>query len=1115
MSSVQDQALAALARRRGLLDAAALGRACRESGPLVAALVRTGALTQARAAQLQVEVTRTAFRCASCGVEWSFAALARFPALACAHCGVPLEPVAEAPFQGSVARTSSTRAAVAAPPPVAAPAPPSGEPTRLGSYELDKVLGRGSMGVVYLARKQGQGRLYALKVMVQAAVDDDPALLARFEREVAVASRLDHPGIVHVLDRGEDRGRFFYAMEYCPGPTLQKRLRDGRLLPREAAELVRAIADAVDAAHRSGVIHRDLKPANLILSGADESGRGGRPRITDFGLARDERSSHRLTRSGDTIGTPYYMAPEQVRAEHDVDGRADVYALGVVLFECLSGKRPFESRSAVELGKMIVQGARASLRDAAPDVPPGLEAIANKAFSLARGTRYPTAGDLRDDLDRWLRGARPLALPPRALPPAGVLLGGIVVLAAVAAGVAQLVHARSEKELERREAIEKEKQRLEAQAKLDETGRRELKEKLRSAEAAARERRSDAFEVWDRLHAAAKGDPEVELAHARFLLRRLRVAAAAEHARALLAATLASAQELEARSIEAEALLATRPVPEGRAREALERLAAKDPEGARGLLAKASLDELEGRTEDALRGARASIAREETAPAQAFVARVLASGWDTASVVGRALGEVRNEERASRTDADARAALAAADRAVELAPDDVGAILARSRVRVRFFVFRWYSRGELPAADEYGRFDESRRRDLEDAVELAGGEPEPEALVLRARYRYFFPQYGDAREDLDRALKDRPDDVEALVLRAIAERGGEAMASFLRRALETDERRTWAIVRHFVLFGGNPQSLVDGADRVAETIRKERSETYQRSFHERAERRAASAGPAADAVRDALRRAERGETLDEARAELDRFLTGSENAAATLELGRLLLGRGRPADALERFERARSLGADPVETDMLAGVALLRESRRDEARARLEAVEQRAAGVRKLLARSGARRAAGDAPGAREAAAAAVREAPDDPEARLALAEALLEGELIEPDAARAEATWALVIAGSSDAEGLVLAHLGEALGFTATPRSGPTEFDLARSLLGNGWVHVDRLARSAHARVRVGLAFLRLPQPAAHQLGIEALGVARTFDPEGTERLRRNDPELARALGD
>ncbi len=196
-------------------------------------------------------------------------------------------------------------------------------------------------------------------------------------------------------------------------------------------------------------------------------------------------------------------------------------------------------------------------------------------------------------------------------------------------------------------------------------------------------------------------------------------------------------------------------------------------------------------------------------------------------------------------------------------------------------------------------------------------------------------------------------------------------------------------------------------------------------------------------------------------------------------------------------------------------MALLRERRRDEARARLEAVEPRAEGVPKLLARSGARRAAGDAPGAREAAAAAVREAPDDPEARIAFAEALLEGELIEPDAARAEATWALVIAGSSDAEGLVLAHLGEALGFTATPRSGPTEFDLARSLLGNGWVHVDRLARSAHARVRVGLAFLRLPQPAAHQLGIEALGVARTFDAQGTERLRRNDPELARALGD
>jgi hypothetical protein len=1131
VSSVQDQALAALARRSGLLDAATLERASREEGPLLLALVRAGALGAARASRLVEEASRTGFRCASCGVEWSFAALARFPRLACAHCGVSLEPVAEAPFQGSVARTASSRVEVAPTPVPVAPAPPASAPgapppvlpalpNRLGVYELDKVLGRGSMGVVYLARKPGLDRLFALKVLTQAALDDDRTLLARFEREVTVASRLDHPGIVRVLDRGEDRGHFFYAMEYCPGPTLQKRIGAGRLPAREAAEVLRELADAVDAAHRAGVIHRDLKPANVILSGADESGHGGRPRITDFGLARDERSSHRLTRSGDTIGTPYYMAPEQVRSEKDVDGRADVYALGVVLFECLSGKRPFESRSAVDLGKMIVEGARASLRDAAPDVPPGLEAIANKAFSLARGSRYPAAGDLRDDLDRWLRGARPLALPPRALPPLGVLLGGAAVLGALAVLGAQVVQAHSEKELARREAAEKEKRRLEAQVKQGQAERRELDEKLRSAESGARERRSDAFEVWDRLHAAAKGDAAVELAHGRFLLRRLHVAAAAEHARALLEGTLAPAQELEARSLEAGALLATRPLPPERAREALRALLAKDPGGARGLLAKAALDQLDGRTADALRDARASIAREETAEAQAFLARALTTGWETENVIARALGEVRNEEKLGRTDTDARAALAAADRAVELSPDDAGAILARSLVRVRFFVFRWYARDELPVGDEYGRFDEGRRRDLDDAVELAGGEPEPDSLVLRARYRYFFPQYGDAREDLDRALKVRPDDVEALVLRAIAERGGEGATGFFRRALETDERRAWAIVRHFVLFGGNPAALVDKAEQTADVIRRERGETLRRAFLERGQRRAAGAGPAADAVRDALQRAERGEPLEVARAALDRFLagaaeTGPGTAAATLELGRLLLGRGRPADALERFERARSLGADPVETDLLAGEALLRESRREDARARFEAALPKAQGVPKLLALSGVRRAAGDGPGAREAAAAAVREAPGDPEARLAFAEALLVGDLIEPDAARAEARWALAIAGRSDAEALVLATLGDALAVVATPRSNPADLELARSILGNSSTEVDRLARSANARVRVALAFLRLPHAGAHQLGLEELDAARRFDPPGAERLRRNDPELARALGD
>jgi tetratricopeptide (TPR) repeat protein len=365
--------------------------------------------------------------------------------------------------------------------------------------------------------------------------------------------------------------------------------------------------------------------------------------------------------------------------------------------------------------------------------------------------------------------------------------------------------------------------------------------------------------------------------------------------------------------------------------------------------------------------------------------------------------------------------------------------------------------------------------------------------------------------------------VEALVLRAFAERGGERTIGFLQHALETDERHAWAIVRHFVLFGGNPVSLVDGAEQIADVIRRERGESLRRAFLDSAEHRAAGAGPAADAVRDALQRAERGEPLEDARAALDRFLAGTPGAgapgpgtaAATLELGRLLLGRGRPAEALERFESARSLGADSVETDLLAGEALLREGRREDARARFETAEPKALGVRKLLARAGARRAAGDGPGAREAAAAAVREAPGDPAARLALAGALLVGDLIEPDGARAEARWALAIAGRSDAEALVLAALGDALAVVATPRIGPQDFDVASSLLGNGWREVDRLARSANARVLVALAFLRLPHPGAHQIGQGELDAARSFDPPGLQRLRKNDPELARALGD
>ncbi|MCA8922099.1 MAG: serine/threonine protein kinase, partial [Planctomycetes bacterium] len=236
---------------------------------------------------------------------------------------------------------------------------------QIGLYRTLHELGRGAFGVVYLAQHTSQGHQVALKLMLDPRNKEE---LQRFFREGELAGRLNHPGIVRVLDRGVHQNLPWLAMEYCPGTNLRERLLMGALSVPKACELIAQVAEALEAAHAEGVIHRDLKPANVLL-GVD-----GRPRITDFGLARGIGNAQ-LTRSGDGLGSPLYMPPEQFQDAKHVDERADVYALGLLLYEALTGRQPFEGSTVLEISEAIHTGRSVPLRTRRADVPSWLAAV--------------------------------------------------------------------------------------------------------------------------------------------------------------------------------------------------------------------------------------------------------------------------------------------------------------------------------------------------------------------------------------------------------------------------------------------------------------------------------------------------------------------------------------------------------------------------------------------------------------------------------------------------------------------------------------------------------------------------------------------------------------------
>jgi serine/threonine protein kinase len=267
-------------------------------------------------------------------------------------------------------------------------------PQILGYTILD-VLGRGGMGVVYKARDIRRKRLVALKMLLVGSHAGQRDL-ARFRTEAEAISRLKHPNIVQLYEVGQAAGHPYFSLELVDGGSLAEQL-DGTPWPaRKAARLVRKLAAAIHHAHRCAIIHRDLKPSNVLLT-AD-----GTPKITDFGLAKQLDTSGCQTPSDAVLGTPAYMAPEQAGKAKHVGPAADVYALGAILYELLTGQPPFEGETLTDIIMQVVGEDPLSPRLLRPDLPGDLETICLKCLRKEPTSRYPSANALAKDLGRFV-----------------------------------------------------------------------------------------------------------------------------------------------------------------------------------------------------------------------------------------------------------------------------------------------------------------------------------------------------------------------------------------------------------------------------------------------------------------------------------------------------------------------------------------------------------------------------------------------------------------------------------------------------------------------------------------------------------------------------------------
>lgn len=307
----------------------------------------------------------------------------------------------------------------------------------LGKYQLTELLGSGGMGVVYRAEDPDLGRTVALKVMRPHLTEKEQE---RFRHEARLLAQVHHPHIVPIHDYGMERGWFYYVMEYVAAKPLSQHLSAP---PRDLLRLVQEAALAIQHLHDQGVLHRDLKPANILVDGSFA------PRIVDFGIAKTEDVS--LTPSNALVGTPPYMSPEQARGE-ELDARADVYALGAVLYECLTGRPPFEGRSTAQILHRVLQEDPAP-----PQVDRPLVRICLKALEKDRARRYSSAAELAADLGRYLVGEAVLARGPGLRPGRWIRRHAVALLSALVlagGGTAVYLATRPKPPLSREEDLE-------------------------------------------------------------------------------------------------------------------------------------------------------------------------------------------------------------------------------------------------------------------------------------------------------------------------------------------------------------------------------------------------------------------------------------------------------------------------------------------------------------------------------------------------------------------------------------------------------------------------------------------------------------------------------------